>query len=794
MARAVFANNPPKKTMFVSRLGRLHQFFVCTFLCFFLMPGYLNSSLMLSGEAIDSKTLLASTRCRARCLNKLETYLASLEKLGLSSILLRQQHSASLETCLQDQSCSSCIRPCDLKPSNYAACPAYCQDEDSDCHGTCAFLREMEEKGVTPSICPQPDHPPPYATSFCVSSCDIDSDCDTGFKCCSVGCEKSCRRSVPATGQPPLPQNLNAIERKNARSVTLHWTIEGNPRGPLIFIVQSKSHVGKDYNRLLMPQEWRHVALVVDRHEVTIKEMELGHWYVFRVSAVNANGSAGFSVSDGPFKLKTEPRAPSLPTNMTEVDKKVVDGKYAVSVDWEPPLQADLPINKYKIFWSRRMQGDTTIFNNLKEHKKTVQGKITKYTFEGLEPDCVYLIQVQALIQYGDTKLRSKKANLFVTTFSAEKNLDDFELFPSNANEFEEEEEKEVVSTPTPIPDPILNLTHENPFFKDGVIKAKIKWAPINRENTRQVMIHWAPDVCIADQSTIKGPITKTFTATTEEDYYHIFDLRFDCRYIVKAWGMSPTGTLGKPTSTSFFVHGCHDIKIEDTSLVLPACPTAAPPDAPSKPLNVTYLYLIGTGRTINVRFMWNYPRHSDRPLTGWRVTWGQRLHLLQPSLPRPVFPDGRVRGNPVLNEKNAAVTQVIPESELEFTINDLQEATDYIFQLQALSEVGDGEAVQILLTTPQLSMESIEEQSIGRGYRRGGATVEMGEPYDVSEYPQLDYDEEINYFNHRNAKTLRTLSESFPNNGASFAWQYYDYYGITWALLSTYVLSMIQI
>ena len=52
---------------------------------------------------------------------------------------------------------------------------------------------------------------------------------------------------------------------------------------------------------------------------------------------------------------------------------QVVDGKYAVSVDWEPPLHADLPINKYKIFWSRRMQGDTTILNNLKEHKKTVQ-------------------------------------------------------------------------------------------------------------------------------------------------------------------------------------------------------------------------------------------------------------------------------------------------------------------------------------------------------------------------------------------------------------------------------------
>jgi hypothetical protein len=79
---------------------------------------------------------------------------------------------------------------------------------------------------------------------------------------------------------------------------------------------------------------------------------------------------------------------------------------------------------------------------------------------------------------------------------------------------------------------------------------------------------------------------------------------------------------------------------------------------------------------------MWNYPRFSDRPLTGWRVTWGQRLHLLQPSLPRPLLPDGSISGSPILDERNAAVSQVIPESELEFTINDLEEATDYIFQV----------------------------------------------------------------------------------------------------------------
>ena len=90
---------------------------------------------------------------------------------------------------------------------------------------------------------------------------------------------------------------------------------------------------------------------------------------------------------------------------------------------------------------------------------------------------------------------------------------------------------------------------------------------------------------------------------------------------------------------------------------------------------------------------------------------------------------------------------------------------------------MGDGEAVHILLTTPQLSMESSEEQNVGRGYRRGGATVETVEQYDFYEYPQPNYSEETNYFN---AKTLRTLSESYANNGVSqnFVKQWY-YVGV---------------
>ena len=109
---------------------------------------------------------------------------------------------------------------------------------------------------------------------------------------------------------------------------------------------------------------------------------------------------------------------------------------------------------------------------------------------------------------------------------------------------------------------------------------------------------------------------------------------------------------------------------------------------------------------------------------------------------------------------------------------------------------MGDGEAVHILLTTPQLSMESSEEQSVGRGYRRGGATMveTVEQQYDVYEYPQPNYqpnyNEEMNYFDHGNAKTLRTLSESYANNDGvsshNFRRRWYYYVG---ALLLLYVL-----
>ena len=59
------------------------------------------------------------------------------------------------------------------------------------------------------------------------------------------------------------------------------------------------------------------------------------------------------------------------------------------------------------------------------ELKKTVSGKITEFVLNDLAPDCVYLVQVQAMIQYGDKKLRSKKSHIFVSKFPDGKKMTD---------------------------------------------------------------------------------------------------------------------------------------------------------------------------------------------------------------------------------------------------------------------------------------------------------------------------------------------------------------------------------
>lgn len=64
------------------------------------------------------------------------------------------------------------------------------------------------------------------------------------------------------------------------------------------------------------------------------------------------------------------PRAPGAPPNMTVGPLHAYNGTLWGELRWEPP-HSDLPIQRYKVFWSRRLHGATAL-NSVLVHHQTV--------------------------------------------------------------------------------------------------------------------------------------------------------------------------------------------------------------------------------------------------------------------------------------------------------------------------------------------------------------------------------------------------------------------------------------
>ena len=97
---------------------------------------------------------------------------------------------------------------------------------------------------------------------------------------------------------------------------------------------------------------------------------------------------------------------------------QAVNGKMTLHVHWESPAKTDLPISKYKIFWSRRLTESAPVPSAaVKERKGTVNGNVFAYKLTNLDANAVYFVQVQAMITYGEEKLRSEKSQMLVNTF-----------------------------------------------------------------------------------------------------------------------------------------------------------------------------------------------------------------------------------------------------------------------------------------------------------------------------------------------------------------------------------------
>lgn len=107
-------------------------------------------------------------------------------------------------------------------------------------------------------------------------------------------------------GLPPVPTNLSVTDRRRGRTVVVEWFAEPQEASiygsPVLFLLEERHHVGRHFSAARL-SSWiaRHRS---SRTNVTLKNLlRPGHWYQFRVAAVSANGTRGFSEPSLPFTL-----------------------------------------------------------------------------------------------------------------------------------------------------------------------------------------------------------------------------------------------------------------------------------------------------------------------------------------------------------------------------------------------------------------------------------------------------------------------------------------------------------
>ncbi|KAJ3664596.1 hypothetical protein Zmor_000152 [Zophobas morio] len=146
------------------------------------------------------------------------------------------------------------------------------------------------------------------------------------------------------------------------KTVFLEWTsqIFAAPNSTTLFVIEERHHTGHNFIEKHL-SDWSFCGRSPRPSQILKTIVKPGRWYQFRVAAVNENGTKGFSDTSPVFNIAVNadvgPRPPKPPQNVT------VSGLWSTSngtlmgeLRWSPP-RSDLPIQRYKVFWSRRLHG-----------------------------------------------------------------------------------------------------------------------------------------------------------------------------------------------------------------------------------------------------------------------------------------------------------------------------------------------------------------------------------------------------------------------------------------------------
>ncbi|XP_063967031.1 anosmin-1-like [Lytechinus pictus] len=628
--------------------------------------------------------------------------LSSLISLSLSFCFILQVTSSALHTnslleeCTNNINCSSCIYPCKKYHKSLDTCKAKCQTQTEAvsapdiCISSCNFIKYIKNAKI--GACPSTFG---GFAEACVNECDDDQGCKGEKKCCNNGCGRTCQ--VPNIRRKDYPARVERrwatiTENEEGDSATVRWRPVPNltDSGILLYAIQAKN-----LSQTRSQVSWYDVG-VTEETDIRVP-LQVGREYQFRIASVNENGTLGYFRPTVEFSLSKEPERPSPPFSIVTGPVQIINEKIHMTLYWSPPRYSDLPISRYRVFYSERRAVTPSIIA-VKEHRLDVPGSETTCILPDLLPGMKYFVQVKAIARYRDNRLSSDRESTYIYTPTPASN-------DGTGGKLTQTYVHPKVTAPSgKMPGPPGDLTHNSPYWDNGTLKVRLTWQkPKGFELTiDRFTIHWEATVCSSESGQEEGEATsygflsndiytpyRQKAATTHDTSFELYDLSFDCTYEVwvrpvydHGWGpFDSTIQILTPPCTEVISRGPR-----------PTCPTPIP-DIPSAPINMSYTY--GIGETVSANFTWAPPTRSQYPLSGYRIYWAK----VKPSsgLPHAALPT---------IEREEFISTLLRETQRWYVIRNLTAGARYVVKLQALSSIGGGANVAVDIQTPDIKIK----------------------------------------------------------------------------------------
>ncbi|KAI1891575.1 hypothetical protein AGOR_G00145200 [Albula goreensis] len=616
----------------------------------------------------ENSEKINSARCTSRCL--------TLHMTQLTASFRHIQSDDVLSWCESHRRCSQCLQPCkelweSRRIMSYKAC-----EKHHECVTSAEFLTSLQT--LKQGDCPPPQKAVGFAAA-CVESCSVDSDCSGSKKCCSNGCGHTCQ--APANlykGVPLKPRKEMSFMEDHLGQLEVTWMSKFNVSvEPVLYVLQSRWNYG------IHPSEdeatsWQTILMTMEDRTL-LKDIRPHRWYQFRVSAVNSQGTRGFTTPSKHFYSSRDPFPPEVPRNVRRGNFSMrAEGGVNALILWDPPSgEGDLPIHHYKITWSIRAARRNG--QDRKENSRVTDRVTGEMELGGLLPDTAYLVQVQAVAYWGQKRLKSSKAQLSFTTPPAGSSG-----VPIHGQDTEEVS-NELPSSHSTLT--VLRLEAASPHYHNNQLQVKVFWKKRLQDTLKDstgYLLRWYPDVCANN-------VTKTEkTATVHGTHFVITGLLFACKYRVIVTSISRQGQRSEAV-TSVTTPQCSAVKGRGFKSV--SC-TKEERHPLARKAQLRPERLSAVFHTVNSSlqglFSWQVSQNApvQASIAGFQFSWAQVSSSSASAV----------------SDTLISQTQILAPDQHSLTVENLQPESIYKVQVQALSAGGTGPSVVRTVHTPQLN------------------------------------------------------------------------------------------